>query len=84
MRNLYMFKSVSVELSHIKEESGTYVQVGFGRSPKQARQNARCVSGHHVNGTPILGDYAYFLNGKKILVDEYSCNLIADDGRVTI
>jgi hypothetical protein len=80
-----MYKSVSVELSSFrKEESGTYVTVGFGRSPKQARQNAKCVSGHHVNGTPVLGDYAYFLNGKKIIVDPYSDKLIADDGRVTI
>ncbi len=80
-----MFVSVSCEIAPkwaSKEETGSYITRGYGRSPKQARNNAKCVSGHKVNGVPVLGDMAYFFNGKKIITSDYSDNLITETGKV--
>lgn len=84
-RNLIQYISVSCEIAPhwaSKEETGTIVYRGWGKSPQQAKRNAKCVSGHNVNGVPVLGDYAYIKNGKKIIVDSYSDNLINADGSV--
>jgi len=82
-RNLWKYVSVSCEIAphgSPKDETGMYVKVGFGRSPRQARFNAKCVSGHNVNGVPVLGDSVFFLNGKEMIREKYSDNLIKSDG----
>lgn len=93
-KNLWKYVSIEIflagayESEYLKgkdiETYGRETKIGFGRSPKQAKENAKITYIGNCDLTPILGDNVYFLNGKEKIRTIYSDNLINANGEIRV